>query len=163
MKFIEYVTIAIIVLFVFLMTNNENLIVADQKNEIDAKQKLKEESERLINLRIERLKTAYIDDIPHDSNPNTNTYPVTLDASSSNDGDNDQLSYKWTQIDGPSLELSSNKEPIISFTALAGEYTFELIVTDTYGSKSQYIKTVKINEEPNKQPQAFFNVIKNKK
>jgi hypothetical protein len=56
---------------------------------------------------------------------------VILDGSESYDPDNDPLTYKWIQIEGPPVTLSSPADIRPQFTPrTAGEYRFELIVND---------------------------------
>ncbi len=63
---------------------------------------------------------------------------VTLDGSQSNDGDGEIVSYRWTQISGPSVTLSSESSVLTSFSVSELEqtqvYEFELTVTDDDGS-----------------------------
>jgi len=58
---------------------------------------------------------------------------ITLDGSGSydNDNENDVLSYSWSQLSGPVVELENSNSAAPSFTAeTAGSYEFELIVSD---------------------------------
>jgi hypothetical protein len=56
---------------------------------------------------------------------------VTLDGSGSHDPDQDLLSYTWTQQEGPEVELSDSNIPSPAFLGkTAGEYVFELVVSD---------------------------------
>ena len=44
--------------------------------------------------------------VEHDNRPETNTYPMILDATKSFDPDlGDDISFRWNQISGPSVEL----------------------------------------------------------
>ena len=60
---------------------------------------------------------------------------VTLDATGSTDGDNDTLTYAWTQTGGPSVTLTGANTATPSFTAPAYTddelLTFQVTVTDT--------------------------------
>ena len=48
----------------------------------------------------------YKDNVDHDSDPETVTYPIMMDASRSKDPDQgDKLSFSWVQTDGPKVEL----------------------------------------------------------
>ena len=92
--------------------------------------------------------------VEHDNSPLTTTYPMILDATTSYDPDvGDEIQYTWQQISGPKIELRPN--PFVgkvSFEGEAGEYTFELTVSDDYGAKAKAIRTVVIEPEPNSSP-----------
>ena len=99
-------------------------------------------------------KTIFKVQIPHDSRPETNTYPMILDATSSFDPDQgDRIRYSWKQLSGNKIRLRPNSSSgIVSFEGTPGEYTFELTVSDNYGKSTVMTKTVKIEEEPNQAP-----------
>ena len=92
--------------------------------------------------------------VEHDNSPLTSTYPMILDATASYDPDvGDEIQYVWKQVSGPSVDIRPN--PFVgkvSFEGEAGEYTFELTVSDNYGSKATVVKTVVIEPEPNTPP-----------
>jgi len=69
---------------------------------------------------------------------------ITLNGSSSYDLDKgDILSYSWTQISGPNVELVDPNTPTPSFIpSVEGEYVFELIVND--GTDSSLPNTVTV-------------------
>jgi len=77
---------------------------------------------------------------------------VTLDGSASYDPDeNDVLSYSWSQVSGPSVELLDPNTQTPCFTPnLIGEYVFELIVNDGADMSSPDTVTVfcRIGSEP---------------
>ena len=70
--------------------------------------------------------------VEHDNSPLTTTYPMILDATTSYDPDvGDEIQYVWKQISGPSVDLRPNPfAGKVSFEGEAGEYTFELTVSD---------------------------------
>ena len=92
--------------------------------------------------------------VEHDNSPLTNTYPMIMDATNSFDPDvGDELQYVWKQIAGEAVEIRPNPfSGKVSFEAKAGEYTFELTVSDDYGSKATVTRTVIIEPEPNMPP-----------
>ena len=92
--------------------------------------------------------------VEHDNSPLTTTYPMILDATTSYDPDvGDEIQYTWQQISGPKIELRPNHfVGKVSFEGEAGEYTFELTISDNYGAEAKAIKTVVIEPEPNAFP-----------
>ena len=92
--------------------------------------------------------------VEHDNSPLTTTYPMILDATTSYDPDvGDEIQYVWKQISGPSVDLRPNPfAGKVSFEGEAGEYTFELTVSDNYGSKATPLRTGVIEAEPNAPP-----------
>jgi len=92
--------------------------------------------------------------VEHDNSPLTNTYPMIMDATGSYDPDlGDRIHFKWKQIAGPTVELKPNKTSgKVSFEGVAGDYTFELTVSDDYGAENTVVKTVVIEPEPNAPP-----------
>jgi hypothetical protein len=82
-----------------------------------------------------------------------------LDGSSSNDPEEQQISFKWTQLSGESVELSSTSSIATSFTSPTVNnnevkvLTFELKVYDGNGRSS--VDTVVITVDPvNSPPEA---------
>ena len=92
--------------------------------------------------------------VEHDNSPITKTYPMIMDATTSFDPDvGDALQYTWKQIAGEMVEIKPNPfSGKVSFEAEAGEYTFELTVSDDYGSQATVTRTVVIEPEPNMPP-----------
>lgn len=69
-------------------------------------------------------------------------YLVTLDGSDSSDADTDEedLTYSWTQVSGPTVELSDSTVVDPTFTpADAGDYVFELVVNDSVDTDSAQV------------------------
>ena len=74
---------------------------------------------------------------------------VQLDASSSSDADRDKLLYKWTKISGPFCNLSSPYSQIAEVNNLqAGQYAFELNITDPKGLSSKDTLVVDVIGSP---------------
>ena len=56
---------------------------------------------------------------------------AALDGSGSYDPDGDDITYAWTQLDGPSVDLADADGVAPTFTPTeSGDYTFELVVDD---------------------------------
>ncbi|SVC12961.1 uncharacterized protein METZ01_LOCUS265815 [marine metagenome] len=116
----------------------------------------KEKKEQIDQLKqLEKAeKTKFKVQVRHDNRPETNTYPMILDATSSFDPDQgDRIRYNWKQVSGNQIRLRPNSSSgIVSFEGTPGEYTFELTVLDNYGASTTVTKTVKIEPEPNQAP-----------
>ena len=70
---------------------------------------------------------------------------VTLDGSGSTDPDNDAISYSWTQVSGPQVQLANATNVKPSFTASAtGTYVFGLSVADAKVSSTPDTVTVRV-------------------
>ncbi|MBJ12999.1 MAG: hypothetical protein CMG62_07995 [Candidatus Marinimicrobia bacterium] len=108
------------------------------------------ELERMAEIERNKIKVM----VEHDNRPETNTYPMILDASRSYDPDlGDKVSFKWVQKEGPPIEfLPNNNSSKVSFEGVPGLYSFELTVSDEYGAGTTIIKTVEIANEPNYPP-----------
>ena len=100
----------------------------------------------------------FIGTIIHDGKPETNKFDLKLDAGGSNDEESDKIEYVWTQISGNKLDMSNNKSQVVYLQAEAGEYSFKLDVTDSYGTTSSYTQAVAIDTEPNSPPEAIFSI-----
>ena len=135
-----------------MAADKEAAMIADQQARIDAQNDA--ENARLADL------DKFIQEISHDRNPETDLFEVKLQAVSA-DAENDDMSYEWTQVPvssdyvgGDQVNLSSNDKPTAYFEAPAGEYRFELTVTDAYGASSSSSADVNVNAEPNDAPVA---------
>ena len=99
----------------------------------------------------EREKITFRDEINHDGEPG-GTVKITLDASKSTPTEQgDQMTWNWTSTDGK-VQIEDNAAKEISFDAEAGQYNFELTVTDSYGESSSEIRIVDVAEEDNEAP-----------
>lgn len=76
---------------------------------------------------------------------------ILLSGSASTDPDGDALTATWTQVDGPTVELTGANELVASFIApkveAATDFTFELTVTDGSASKLERV-TVSVQPLP---------------
>ena len=61
------------------------------------------------------------------------------------------MTWNWTSIDGK-INIADKSAKEISFDAEAGQYNFQLTVTDSYGASSSEIRIVEIEEENNEAP-----------
>ncbi|HEX5752697.1 MAG TPA: myxosortase-dependent M36 family metallopeptidase [Archangium sp.] len=60
---------------------------------------------------------------------------MTLDGSASSDGEGDALTYRWEQINGPSVQFSNANQAVLNVDVPAtGTYSFRLTVTDARGA-----------------------------
>ena len=135
-----------------MAADKEAAMIADQQARIDA------ENARLADL------DKFIQEISHDRDPETDLFDVKLQAVSA-DAENDDMSYAWNQVPvssdyagGDQVNLSSNDKPTVYFKAPAGEYRFELTVTDAYGDSTTDSQVIKINPEPNTAPSVDIKV-----
>ena len=124
--------------------------IAKKERQIAEIKKQKEDQKKAAELEDKIFKVR----IKHDGRPETNTYPMILDATSSFDPDQgDRIRFSWKQLSGNKIRLRPNSSSgIVSFEGTPGEYTFELTVSDNYGKGTVITKTVKIEEEPNQAP-----------
>ena len=138
----------------------ENRLEAIRQAIIDEQQAAIDEAAREYSRRQEEAKEAakYHGFVKHDGNPETNLFDLKLDAGNSLDTDNDNLQYEWSQIGGSPLDIASTDSKVLYLQAPAGEYEFQLDVTDSYGESTSNSQTVVIAEEPNVAPKASFSI-----
>ncbi len=99
----------------------------------------------------ERAKITFNDEIEHDGEPG-GTVKITLDASKSTPTEQgDEMTWNWISTDGK-VQIEDNEAKEISFDGEAGQYNFQLTVTDSYGASSSEIRIVDIAEEENEAP-----------
>jgi len=75
---------------------------------------------------------------------------VTLDASGSSDPDGDSLAYKWQQVSGPAVTLTSPSSAHPTFTApsQSGALVFSLVVNDGKVDSAAMTVTVSVQDRP---------------
>ena len=101
--------------------------------------------------------------IVHDNDPQTNTYSGRLQAIAVDEED-DEISYLWEQVDvspdimSPDANLSSPTESTTYFKAPAGEYRFQLTITDAYGNATTESQVIIVEAEPNEAPTVGIKV-----
>ena len=109
-----------------------------------------------------RIEASYVDrgdkSVKHDGDPETGEYNVTLDGRASEDPDGDEITWEWAQTGGRSVELSATDKSMATFVATAGEYSFSLTVTDSYGASSVFNRDLRIDAEGNIAPIADIKV-----
>jgi hypothetical protein len=109
-----------------------------------------------------RIEASYVDrgdkSVNHDGDPETGEYSVTLDGRASEDPDGDEITWEWAQTGGRSVELSATDKSTATFVATAGEYSFSLTVTDSYGASSVFNRDLRIDAEGNIAPIADIRV-----
>mgnify|MGYP003952718009 CR=1 FL=1 len=165
MKTIEApLTVILIVLFLGFTTKNyvDNIKLEKERSEkaIELAKQAKEDAiaEAAEKARLEeRLSKTIRVVVNHDFDPETNTYPVTISSTGSNDPDGDKINYSWTQINGEEIQITGSKTPEISFNAEAGEYEFTLTLTDNYGASCEEYVIVSVGDEPNACPIPVIN------
>jgi len=117
------------------------------------KEALEAEEER--KMEEKREKITFKDKIPHDGKLG-GTIAITLDASKSTPTEaGDDMTYNWKSVDGK-VQIEDQGAEEISFDAEAGQYQFELTVTDSYGASSNELRIVDISEESNQAPRIII-------
>ena len=116
----------------------DNLILKDSINNINA---------RTINL-----------NIPHDSDPKTNSTNVIIDATRSFDPEGDSIRYSWSSKD---IRINNRNNPIIQFEVKSvkgsvNTYKINLELTDDYGGKSLDSVYVNVYDEENTNPNSII-------
>jgi hypothetical protein len=83
------------------------------------------------------------------------TSTITLDGSASTDADGNITAYKWAKISGGTATISNSAGTTTAVTGLvAGQYTFELTVTDNKAASATAQIKVIVNDAGNKVPVA---------
>ncbi len=87
--------------------------------------------------------------------PGARSVLVRLDGTGSYDPENENLSYRWTQIEGPEVALSDPAAARPHFrTHRPGVYRFSLVVSDGAETSDPAVVTVRV-ERPNSPPEAI--------
>jgi poly(3-hydroxybutyrate) depolymerase len=81
---------------------------------------------------------------------------VSLNGSSSSDPDGSIVAYQWQQLSGPSTANLSNATMAVATAGslIAGQYVFELTVTDNNGAVGKATATITVNAAENVPPVA---------
>ena len=85
--------------------------------------------------------------VPHDGNPNTITVDTQVCAYG-DDADGDYFTYLWT---------TGSTEACIDLTLEAGDYTYGVTVTDSYGAQNSTGMSVHVEEETNQAPSVVMD------
>lgn len=82
---------------------------------------------------------------------------ITLDASDSSDPEGGELTFKWSQIEGPDAALDDETNVTTTFVAEeAGDYAFLLTVTDLAGNTSTDTIRIRVREESDEPDDDLF-------
>jgi hypothetical protein len=89
--------------------------------------------------------------------------PVAIDGSASSDSNLDPITYRWTQVSGPSVTLRNADRPRVAFTAPAAssatELEFELVVGDgLLSSAPARVKVALADADPAANPGRLINL-----
>ena len=132
----------------FISSNSER-IEKEASDKALAEQQVLEEARQLL------IDSRSLDvTVKHDNDPETNTISIVLSAAASYDKENDSMEYYWKQISGTNIAdiNESRKEPVLNFDAKAGDYGFQLTITDNYGASCVDTVLVNVDPEPNTCP-----------
>jgi len=132
----------------FMNSNSERIEKVALDKALAEQQVLEEARQLLIGARTLAVT------VKHDNDPETNTIAVVLSASSSYDNENDDMEYDWKQISGTNVAdiRESSEKPVLNFDAKAGDYGFQLTITDNYGASCVDTVLVNVDPEPNTCP-----------
>ena len=139
-----------LILFTYnVMNHNAEIIEKAASDKALAEKNILDEARQLL------IEARTLDvTVKHDNDPETNTIAVVLSASSSYDNENDAMEYYWKQISGTNVAniRESSREPVLNFDGKAGDYGFQLTITDNYGASCVDTVLVNVNPEPNSCP-----------
>ncbi len=139
-----------LILFFYGYVQNEKRIASEILAAEEAAYKLKKQQERQAVIDAQTINIG----VYHDNDPETNTIAVTLSAESSYDSEGDEIKYYWKQISGDNVAKikETRREPVLIFDAKAGNYGFELAITDNYGASCVDTVYLEVSPEPNSCP-----------
>jgi hypothetical protein len=132
----------------FMSSNSERIEKVASDKALAEQQVLEENRQLLIDSRTLDVT------VNHDNDPETNIISIVLSAAGSYDNENDSMEYYWKQISGTNIAdiNESRKEPVLNFDAKAGDYGFQLTITDNYGASCVDTVLVNVDPEPNTCP-----------
>ena len=137
-------------LFAYSIVNGHNERIAKVESDKALAEKIMLEARRDSSI---AARSLYIE-VKHDKDPETNIIPVVLSATSSYDNERDSMEFYWNQFSGNNVaDINDSREKsTLNFEAEAGNYGFELTVTDNYGASCIDTFWVNVSPEPNSCP-----------
>ena len=164
-NFIEFALFFVVIAFVGIMLNLDNnteVIINSndrQSNLFQTHLDWEKRMDRVVKLGI----------VEHDSNPETQIFDIVLSADFT---DEDSLSYHWEHVSSWDLNkndltldtpISFNPDSYSSIAeckVIAGIHDFKITVTDTYGTETSRVLSIKVDAEENSAPKGSIDAAK---